>query len=197
MACFNSYGLFVGVFVVYCFVNPTGIGTRCYPWISALAENELEKKADPAVSGRSMLDAVHDTEAFVAANDSMLLVVFRGTFELTDWTTNLRMFPRRVPMGWNIKEQGCDLHMVIYSSYVPQCFIDCPCRFGLSIIAGIIMLPSSSCWLLFLLLLLCTRMFRGYIPGVSYVPSCSHLKTVVRFEISVCDRCTHAILQAL
>lgn len=66
------------------------------------------------MSGRSMLDAVHDTEAFVAANDVMLLVVFRGTFELTDWTTNLRMFPRRVPMGWNIKEQGCDLHMVRY-----------------------------------------------------------------------------------
>ncbi|CAN0480582.1 unnamed protein product, partial [Scytosiphon promiscuus] len=37
-----------------------------------------------------MCDGVEDTEAFVAANDSMILVVFRGTSEGADWVTNLK-----------------------------------------------------------------------------------------------------------
>ena len=58
-----------------------------------------------------MLDAIQDTEAFVAANDDVLLVVFRGTKELTDWTTNLKFGLRSAPEEWGI-EEGCDLHRV-------------------------------------------------------------------------------------
>lgn len=35
------------------------------------------------MSGESILDAVQDTEAFVAANDDFVMVVFRGSHELT------------------------------------------------------------------------------------------------------------------
>lgn len=68
-------------------------------------------QADPAVSGESVLDAIQDTEAFVAANDQILLVVFRGTKELTDWTTNLKFILRSAPEAWGV-EEGCDLHRV-------------------------------------------------------------------------------------
>lgn len=72
-----------------------------------------QSQADPAVSGQSVLDAIQDTEAFVAANDEILLVVFRGTKELTDWTTNLKFALRSAPEEWGVKE-GCDLHQVSY-----------------------------------------------------------------------------------
>ncbi|CAN0532113.1 unnamed protein product, partial [Scytosiphon promiscuus] len=36
-----------------------------------------------------LFDVIQDTEAFVVANDDVILVVFRGTSELTDWITNL------------------------------------------------------------------------------------------------------------
>ena len=35
------------------------------------------------MSGESILDAVQDTEAFVAANDDFVMAVFRGSHELT------------------------------------------------------------------------------------------------------------------
>lgn len=63
------------------------------------------------MSGESVFDAIQDTEAFVAANDEILLVVFRGTKELTDWTTNLKFGLRSTPEEWGI-EKGCDLHRV-------------------------------------------------------------------------------------
>lgn len=47
----------------------------------------------------------------MAANDQILLVVFRGTKELTDWTTNLKFALRSAPQEWGI-EEGCDLHRV-------------------------------------------------------------------------------------
>ncbi|CBN74085.1 lipase [Ectocarpus siliculosus] len=71
---------------------------------------EVASEADPAVSGRSILDAIHDTEAFVTANDDMIVVVFRGTQELTDWTTNLNMGLRSARNEWKIDLEGCDLH---------------------------------------------------------------------------------------
>lgn len=79
---------------------------------SALPSTILSRnqQADPAVSGRSILDAIHDTEAFVAANDDMMVVVFRGTHELTDWTTNLNMGLRSAREEWKIDLEGCDLH---------------------------------------------------------------------------------------
>lgn len=77
----------------------------------AHTQSPSENQADPAVSGKSVLDAIQDTEAFVAANDEILLVAFRGTKELTDWTTNLKFGLRSAPEEWCI-EGGCDLHRV-------------------------------------------------------------------------------------
>ncbi|CAM9387975.1 unnamed protein product [Hapterophycus canaliculatus] len=77
----------------------SGMGFNHFHWF----------EADPEVSGASILDAIQDTEAFVAANDEVLLVVFRGTQELTDWTTNMRIVPRSAPRDWNT-EEGSDVH---------------------------------------------------------------------------------------
>lgn len=59
-----------------------------------------------------MRDGVEDTEAFIAANDSMILVVFRGTSEGADWITNLKFMTRRVPKDWGFVGEGCDVHEV-------------------------------------------------------------------------------------
>lgn len=71
------------------------------------------RQADKAVSSRSLFDAIQDTEAFVAANDESIMVVFRGTSELTDWATNLSISRRRVPKEWGLVGEGCDVHEVI------------------------------------------------------------------------------------
>ncbi|CAN0519911.1 unnamed protein product, partial [Laminaria digitata] len=54
--------------------------------------------------------AIQDTEAFVAANDESIMVVFRGTQEMTDWATNLNAMTRRVPADWGLVGEGCDVH---------------------------------------------------------------------------------------
>lgn len=69
-------------------------------------------KADKRVSGKSLFDAIHDTEAFVTANDEVILVVFRGTSELTDWVTNLSFRPRNIPAAWGFGAEDCDVHQV-------------------------------------------------------------------------------------
>lgn len=48
----------------------------------------------------SPFDAIHDTEAFVAANDDMVAVVFRGTKEKADWAANLNACRRDCPESW-------------------------------------------------------------------------------------------------
>eukprot|EP00752_Nemacystus_decipiens_P010362 g9232.t1 len=53
-------------------------------------------------------DFIQDTECFVAANDDVLLLVFRGTSERMDWLTNLRGAPRAVT--WCPKEERCSIH---------------------------------------------------------------------------------------
>ncbi|CAM9599499.1 unnamed protein product, partial [Laminaria digitata] len=40
-------------------------------------------------------DAIHDTEAFVAANDDIIAVVFRGTKTIDNWYTNLMVSTRK------------------------------------------------------------------------------------------------------
>lgn len=69
-----------------------------------------EPKADRAISRASILDAIHDTEAFVAANDDMIVVVFRGTQEATDWVTNLNIVTRHIPEAWGLHDQDADVH---------------------------------------------------------------------------------------
>lgn len=64
------------------------------------------------MSGRSIFDAIQDTEAFVTVNDESIMVVFRGTTEMTDWATNLNAMPRRVPEEWGLDGHYCDVHEV-------------------------------------------------------------------------------------
>ncbi|CAM9543452.1 unnamed protein product [Ectocarpus fasciculatus] len=87
-----------------------GLGFDRFHWFEARERHARAFFADPAVSGRSILDAIHDTEAFVTANDDMIVVVFRGTQELTDWTTNLNMGLRSARNEWKTDLEGCDLH---------------------------------------------------------------------------------------
>ena len=77
-------------------------------------------KADKEVSNRSIFDAIQDTEAFVAANDESIMVVFRGTQEITDWATNLDFFPRRVPDDWELVGEGCEVHEVNFIRISPE-----------------------------------------------------------------------------
>lgn len=65
------------------------------------------------MSGASIWDRIQDTEAFVAANDDVILVVFRGSSELTDWTTNFNLARRLVPSDWGLDGLGCDVHQVL------------------------------------------------------------------------------------
>eukprot|EP00903_Cladosiphon_okamuranus_P008421 g8095.t1 len=53
-------------------------------------------------------DLVQDTECFVAANDDVILVVFRGTSEPEDWLTNVRGAPRGI--AWCSDSEGCTIH---------------------------------------------------------------------------------------
>lgn len=60
-----------------------------------------------------MLDEIHDTEAFVAANDDTIVVAFRGSSELTDWVTNLSILAREVPPTWGLDDaKDCEVHRV-------------------------------------------------------------------------------------
>lgn len=42
----------------------------------------------------------------------MIMVVFRGTSELTDWATNLNFSTRNVSTEWGLSEQDWDVHRV-------------------------------------------------------------------------------------
>ena len=46
------------------------------------------------------------------ADDESIMVVFRGTQEMTDWATNLKFMTRRVPDDWGLVGEGCDVHEV-------------------------------------------------------------------------------------
>lgn len=97
-------------------------------------------KADKEVSEKSLFDAIQDTEAFVVANDDAILVVFRGTSELTDWITNLSFRTRNIPAAWGFGDEDCDVHQVrlvkhihMYRYTVLSAGNVTPCFFGLRI----------------------------------------------------------------
>ena len=52
-----------------------------------------------AVSSRSILDVVQGTQAYIVANDDVIIMVFRGTQELSDWATNLKIITRDAPVA--------------------------------------------------------------------------------------------------
>lgn len=52
----------------------------------------------------------------MAANDDVLLLVFRGTKERVDWLTNLRGVPRAVT--WCPDGEGCSIHRVSESTWL-------------------------------------------------------------------------------
>lgn len=67
---------------------------------------------DPKVSEKWSTDDIEDTEGFIAANDDIVMVVFRGTSGGTaenDWSTNLKMIKRGVPDSWDVKGGGVHL----------------------------------------------------------------------------------------
>lgn len=47
-----------------------------------------------------MFDAIQDTQAFVAANDDMIAVVFRGTQGGPDWVANINVFMKDLSESW-------------------------------------------------------------------------------------------------
>lgn len=57
-------------------------------------------QADEELARAHYFDEMDDTEGFVAANDEAVVVVFRGTKEAIDWSTNVRVLGRRVPETW-------------------------------------------------------------------------------------------------
>lgn len=64
------------------------------------------------VSSASLKDAIHDTEAYVAADDEVLVVVFRGTTEGSDWATNLNIRAVPVPDTWRVNtDRNINLRM--------------------------------------------------------------------------------------
>lgn len=88
---------------------------------------EILCKADPAISRESAFDAIHDTQAFIVANDELILVVFRGTRESVDWVTNLNLRLKATPVEWKL-DNGCHLHKVSVSvACAPQ---GCPYPFN-------------------------------------------------------------------
>lgn len=72
----------------------------------------LSVQADDEVANESTFDAIHDTEAFVAANDDVIIAVFRGSKGGRDWLTNLSVLPRDVPEEWKLETADGDLHRV-------------------------------------------------------------------------------------
>ncbi|CAN0313678.1 unnamed protein product [Ectocarpus sp. 6 AP-2014] len=53
---------------------------------------------------------LHDTDAFVAASDDILAVVFRGTMGVADWYTNARVKPKKCPQEWSVPPPGGTVH---------------------------------------------------------------------------------------
>ena len=72
----------------------------------------VSAQADDDVASASAFDAIHDTEAFVAANDYVIMAVFRGSKGGRDWLTNLSILPRDIPREWNLDTEDGDLHRV-------------------------------------------------------------------------------------
>ncbi|CAM9248043.1 unnamed protein product [Scytosiphon promiscuus] len=76
-----------------------GLGFDRFHWFEA---GEDAKK--------STFDAIHDTEAFVCANDDMIAVVFRGTKERADWAANLNAWKRDCPTAWGSPNPSGAMH---------------------------------------------------------------------------------------
>ena len=80
-------------FFVFAFAFLTFYDLFSAPCIRTYVQAGEEAKKYP-------FDAIHDTEAFVAANDDIVAVVFRGTKEKADWAANLNAQRRECPETW-------------------------------------------------------------------------------------------------
>ncbi|CAN0019599.1 unnamed protein product [Scytosiphon promiscuus] len=76
-----------------------GLGFDRFHWFEASEEAK-----------KSSFDAIQDTEAYVCANDDMIVIVFRGTKEKSDWATNLDIRRRDCPSGWAFGDKRANLH---------------------------------------------------------------------------------------
>eukprot|EP00904_Undaria_pinnatifida_P002284 jgi/Undpi1/12056/HiC_scaffold_4.g01754.m1 len=79
----------------------TGLGFEHFHWFEAPKD----------VSEKKLCDPTQDTEAYVAANEDVVLAVFRGTSEAADWITNLEIIPRNVDDSWSFEGDGGFVHM--------------------------------------------------------------------------------------
>lgn len=89
-------------------LNPSPFSIRSSPCSFCVCSS----KAPKDVSEKKLCDPTQDTEAYVAANEDVVLAVFRGTSEAADWITNLEIIPRNVDDSWSFEGDGGFVHMV-------------------------------------------------------------------------------------
>lgn len=61
---------------------------------------------------KNPFDNVQDTDAYVAASDDIIAVVFRGTMGIYDWYTNTMLKPKKCPSEWGVPSPGGAVHSV-------------------------------------------------------------------------------------
>lgn len=59
---------------------------------------------------KALMDNVHDTEAYVAARDDLLIVAFRGTQQKADWVTSFSFSQTDAPDEWNLGTSKLEIH---------------------------------------------------------------------------------------
>lgn len=69
------------------------------------------------ISEDSLFDEIEDTEGFVAADDDIVVVAFRGSSELSDWVTDLKVVLTQAPAPWGVRGR---LHKVIMGNRSPS-----------------------------------------------------------------------------
>ncbi|CAN0366380.1 unnamed protein product [Pylaiella littoralis] len=77
----------------------SGLGFDRFHWF----EGGEEARKNP-------FDNVQDTDAYVAASDDIIAVVFRGTMGIYDWYTNTMLKPKKCPSEWGVPSPGGAVH---------------------------------------------------------------------------------------
>ncbi|CAM9248116.1 unnamed protein product [Scytosiphon promiscuus] len=82
-------------------------------WGSGVSAGKMFEwfEASDEVASATTFDAIHDTEAFVAANDEAVIVTFRGSKGRRDWLTNLSILLRSIPENWKVHVPDGGLHL--------------------------------------------------------------------------------------
>lgn len=121
----------------------------CFSFFSCRAcVPPAEAKADKAFSNFSILGAVCETKAFVAANDDMIMVVFRGTRESTDWAPAAHIHPRDPLGARGAHDQDAEVHKTVMSTWTVSllryaCLLSCRWRWREYLSLAIALWPLS------------------------------------------------------